>query len=62
MTKEKIDITKYTKYFKAIFFITAVINILLFAQKKETILEKADRKASGKTAPACGLYLKNVNY
>ena len=44
MTKEKIDITKYTKYFKAIFFITAVINILLFAQKKETILEKADYK------------------
>ena len=27
-----------------------------------TILEKEDRKASGKTAPACGLYLKNVNY
>ena len=27
-----------------------------------TILEKEDRKASGKTAPACGLYLKEVNY
>ena len=27
-----------------------------------SILEKEDRKASGKTAPACGLYLKNVNY
>ncbi len=27
-----------------------------------TILEKEDRKASGKTASACGLYLKNVNY
>ena len=26
------------------------------------ILEKQDRKASGKTAPSCGLYLKNVNY
>ena len=27
-----------------------------------SILEKEDRKASGKTAPACGLYLKYVNY
>ena len=27
-----------------------------------SILKKEDRKASGKTALACGLYLKNVNY
>ena len=26
------------------------------------ILEKEDRKASGKTAPSCGLYLRNVFY
>ena len=42
--KKQIYFDKYTKIFKAIFFITAVINILLCAQKKETILQKADYK------------------
>lgn len=42
--KENEYIDKYTKYFKAIFFITFVINIFLYASKKETILQRADYK------------------
>ena len=42
--KENEYIDKYTKIFKFVFFITFVINILLYASKKETILQRADYK------------------
>ena len=40
--KEKIK--KYTKIFETLLFITVVINILLFAYKKENVLSHANYK------------------
>ncbi len=42
--KKKEKIKKYTKIFETLLFITIVINILLFAYKKENILSRANYK------------------
>ena len=42
--KKKEKIKKYTKIFETLLFITVVINILLFAYKKENILSRANYK------------------
>ena len=42
--KKKEKIKKYTKLFETLLFITVVINILLFAYKKENILSRANYK------------------
>ena len=42
--KKKEKIKKYTKIFETLLFITVVINVLLFAYKKENILSRANYK------------------